>query len=98
MPTYVYAVIEEDGSLGETFEVRQSISAPPLRTHPQDGRPVRRVPQAPWLPGRGSDTHRNRVLSNGNLDRLGFTKYENAGDGHFEKKAGRGPDVLSADD
>ena len=30
-------------------------------------------------------------------DRLGFTKYEKAGDGHYEKRAGKGPDTLSAD-
>jgi hypothetical protein len=33
-------------------------------------------------------------LSNKNLDRLGFTKYEKAGDGVYEKKAGQGPDVF----
>jgi hypothetical protein len=36
-------------------------------------------------------------LSNKNLDRLGFTKYERAGDGKYERKAGGGPDVISAD-
>jgi hypothetical protein len=37
------------------------------------------------------------TLSNKNLDRLGFTKYERAGDGTYERKAGGGPDVISAD-
>jgi len=36
-------------------------------------------------------------LSNKNLDRLGFTKYERSDKGIFEKKAGQGPDVLRAD-
>lgn len=40
MPVYVYEVI---GSEGDIFEVRQSIHDSPLRTHPEDGRPVRRV-------------------------------------------------------
>ena len=31
------------------------------------------------------------------LDRLGFTKYVKAGDGYYEKRAGKGPDVLHKD-
>ena len=31
------------------------------------------------------------------LDRLGFTKYVKAGDGYYEKRAGKGPDVISKD-
>jgi hypothetical protein len=39
--------------------------------------------------GRSGDT-----LSNKNLAEKGFTKYVKAGDGHYEKKAGKGPDVI----
>lgn len=91
MPTYVYEVINDDGSDGEVFEIVQKMSDPPLQKHPETGAPVRRIPQAPGLVTEADK------LSNKNLDRLGFTKYENAGDGHFEKKAGGGPDVISAD-
>ena len=31
------------------------------------------------------------------LDKLGFTKYVKAGDGFYEKRAGKGPDVISKD-
>lgn len=93
MPTYVYAIVNEDGSDGETFEVFQKMSDPPLTTQPETGRPVRRVIVPPMI----SDASKRDMLSNRNLDRLGFTKYENAGDGRFEKKAGGGPDVISAD-
>jgi hypothetical protein len=44
-----------------------------------------------------SDSADRRKLSDANLDRLGFTKYVNAGDGKFEKTAGGGPSSISAD-
>jgi hypothetical protein len=91
MPTYVYQAINDDGSDGETFEVFQSMAEPALTKHPETGAPVRRIIQPPALHTQGDR------LSNKNLDRLGFTKYERAGDGHYEKKAGGGPDVISAD-
>jgi hypothetical protein len=97
MPTYVYQVINDDGSDGEVFEVVQRMADPPLSTHPETNQPVRRVIQAPNLPNTWSDHATNRKLSNKNLDRLGFTKYERAGDGKYEKKAGSGPNVISAD-
>ena len=93
MPTYVYQVITDDGSEGEVFEVVQRMSEDALTKHPETGAPVKRIPQAPIIPGNWSDQ-----LSDKNLDRLGFTKYERAGDGKYEKKAGSGPNVISADD
>lgn len=98
MPTYVYQVINDDGSDGEVFEVVQKMSEAPLKKHPETGKPVRRIPQAPIIPGNWSDHATNQKLSNKNLDRLGFTKYERAGDGFYEKKAGSGPNVISGDD
>ena len=97
MPTYVYAVILEDGSNGEHFEVVQPMSDDALTKHPETGEPVRRVPVAPNLPLSYSDAAEKTKLSNKNLDRMGFTKYEKAGDGFYEKKAGKGPDVISRD-
>ena len=37
------------------------------------------------------------MLSPKNLDRLGFTQYKRAGDGHYEKTAGGGPRVIKGD-
>jgi len=93
MPTYLYAILNDDGSDGETFEVFQRISDPALTAHPETGRPVRRVPVAPQFQA----TTEKAKLSNANLDRLGFTKYERSGQGVYEKKAGQGPDVINAD-
>lgn len=97
MPTYVYAVINDDDSDGEMFEVVQPMSEDPLTEHPETGVPVRRVIQPPYIPGQHSEHRKSRMLDNKNLDRLGFTKYERAGDGKYEKKAGQGPNVISAD-
>jgi hypothetical protein len=97
MPTYVYQVITDDGSEGEVFEVVQKMTDKPLTKHPETGAPVRRIPQAPIIPGEWSDHATKQKLSDKNLDRLGFTKYERAGGGHYEKKAGGGPNVISAD-
>jgi predicted nucleic acid-binding Zn ribbon protein len=97
MPTYIYQIINPDGSDGETFEVVQKMSDEPLSKHPESGRPVRRVIQAPHIAGRWSDAAAKKTLSDKNLDRMGFTKYQRSGDGTFEKRAGRGPDAISAD-
>jgi predicted nucleic acid-binding Zn ribbon protein len=90
MPLYVYQIVEPDGSVGEVFEVLQKISEPPLTVHPTSGKPVVRLlstPNAVTRFGAGN-------LSNDRLGKLGFTKYQKAGDGYYEKKAGDGPDVI----
>jgi len=98
MPTYVYQVITEDGSEGEIFEVFQKMSDSALTSHPETGQPVRRVIQAANIPLKHTEKAEAMRMSNKNLDRLGFTKYERAGGGFYEKKAGKGPKVISADD
>ena len=90
MPLYVYQVIEADGSPGETFELLQKFSDPPLTVHPESGKPVVRVISAPNAVTRFGSGN----LSNDKLGKLGFTKYQKAGDGYYEKKAGDGPDVI----
>ena len=95
MPTYLYQVVTDDDSEGEIFEVVQKMTDSALTEHPETGVPVTRIPCVPninakWTDGSGG-------MSNKTLDRLGFTKYEKAGDGHYEKKAGKGPDAISAD-
>ncbi len=98
MPTYVYAYLDKDGKpTDEVFELVQPISADPLKKH--NGRPVQRIPQAPNIAGKWSDLKSKSVLSNKNLERLGFTKYEKRGDGYMERTAGKmGPRSISTDD
>jgi len=98
MPTYVYEVVLSDGQGGEQFEVIQPISEPPLTEHPQTGEPVRRVIQPVFVGGQWSDSSMHkRMKDDKKLDQLGFTKYVKSGDGTYEKRAGKGPDVISRD-
>jgi predicted nucleic acid-binding Zn ribbon protein len=98
MPLYQYEVITGDDSPGEQFEFFQSMAEPPLTKHPQTGQPVRRVLCAPAVGGKWSDSAMAKsVTDDKKLDRLGFTKYVKSGDGTYEKRAGKGPDVISRD-
>jgi predicted nucleic acid-binding Zn ribbon protein len=98
MPTYVYAYLDDAGQpTDECFEVVQSISEDALKKH--EGRKVQRVPQAPNIAGKWSDIKGKSALSNKNLERLGFTKYEKRGDGYMERTAGKaGPRAISAEE
>jgi len=85
MPFYIYEVIGKDGQRGEQFEVFQQMSDEPLTT-------------GCFIGGSWSDSAMKKNSSdNKKLDKLGFTKYEKAGDGYYEKKAGKGPDVIHKD-
>ncbi|HWB20353.1 MAG TPA: zinc ribbon domain-containing protein [Phycisphaerales bacterium] len=101
MPTYVYQLLNPDGSdftgPDSTFEVIQKMSDPALTHHPQTKKPCRRVILAPNVAGDWSDAGAKNKLSDKNLDRLGFTKYQKVGGGTYEKTAGSGPDTISAD-
>jgi predicted nucleic acid-binding Zn ribbon protein len=44
MPTYLYETVPgAEGAPAERFEIKQSMSEPPLTVHPATGVPVRRV-------------------------------------------------------
>ncbi|MGE0607374.1 MAG: FmdB family transcriptional regulator [Pirellulales bacterium] len=98
MPIYVYEVILPDGSAGEQIEVFQKMSDAPLTCHPDTGQPVQRVLTAANIGGSWSDASMGKRMSDDKkLDSMGFTKYVKAGDGYYEKRAGKGPDVLHKD-
>ncbi|MBI1189176.1 MAG: FmdB family transcriptional regulator [Tepidisphaera sp.] len=98
MPTYVYEILDKKGEpTGETFEIVQSMKEAALKKHPTTGAPVRRAIVAPNIAGKWSDIKGKSALSNKNLERMGFTKYERKGDGYMEKTAGKGPRTLHAD-
>ena len=97
MPTYEYAVIKPDGTLGEPFDVFQSMAEAHLKKHPETGEPVKRLVSAPGLALKHSDASDKSKLSDSNLDRLGFTKYQKSGDNARDKTAGKGPDSISRD-
>jgi predicted nucleic acid-binding Zn ribbon protein len=96
MPIYVYEEVMPEGQEGETFEVLQKISDPPLTVHPEKGTQVRRIVASVSIAGHWSDSTAKANLSDKKLNEKGFTKYVKMGDGVYEKRAGKGPDVISA--
>lgn len=97
MPTYVYEVLDAKGKpTGKTIEIVQSIKDAALTRDPTTGKPVRRAIVTPTL-GMGLSKAKNR-LSNKNLERLGFTKYERKGDRYLERVAGKsGPKAIASE-
>lgn len=100
MPTYVYEILDKKGQpTGETFEVVQSMKEDALTKQPGTDKPCRRAVVAPNIAGKWSDMKGKSQLSNANLERMGFTKYERKGKGYMERVAGKqGPKSISADD
>src|SRR3954469_4209258 len=96
MPTYLYEVLDKKGEpTGRTFEMIQSMKEDRLTKDPKTGEPVRRAIVAPAIAGKWSPIKEKATLSNKNLERMGFTKYERKGNGYMERVAGKaGPKTL----
>ncbi len=94
MPLYESVIFNDDGPQGETFEVLQRISEPPLKKHPQSGQKVQRIMAAPSVKKKYSGGPITGDTSDKNLDRLGFTKYKKSKVGTYEKILGDGPDLI----
>lgn len=94
MPLYLYAIINLDNSDGETFEVLQGLNDAALTHHPESGKPVRRLLSAPNVARKSTMNPGQSDLSDRNLERLGFTKYQKSSSG-YEKTAGSGPDQIT---
>ena len=91
MPTYVYEVINQDGSGGEQFELVQPMSDDPIKEHPETNQPVRRVIQPFQISGASSLMRADRTLADDSkLEKLGFTKYVKSGDGKYDRVVGKG--------
>lgn len=93
MPLYVYEVLNDDGSVGETFEIIQKMTDSPLITHPETGQPVRMKLTAPFVAKKTFGQVPKGDISNRNLEKLGFTKYQKSKKGGYDKVVGDGPDL-----
>lgn len=95
MPIYRYVTIPPEGEEPESFEVHQRLAEPPLAHHPESGVPVRRVITPSRLLLAHSEQREQQILSDANVERHGFTRYERVGDGTYARTAGtRGPKVI----
>lgn len=91
MPLYRYRVQSDDPAERVTFEIMQRISDPPLTVHPHTGLPVKRILTAPGTVGVG----KGDALSDANIAKNGFTRYEKTGDGQYTRTAGtKGPKTF----
>lgn len=93
MPFYEYIANAEPGCAHcrGGFTVLQRLSDPKLDSCPQCQTPIRRVISPPSLVSGQSDLKPSR------LEQAGFTQYRKVGKGVYEKTAGKGPGVISAD-
>ena len=69
------------------FEVFQPIAHAKLKRCPMCSKPVERLISPVKITGKYS-------TSNSRVKELGMTKYVKAGDGVYEKAAGKGPNVI----
>lgn len=96
MPTYVYE-FTEGHRVGQTLEIDQRMSDPPLTKDPVSHAPIRRIPAAPTLLGQHTDhAGRQMMKDNTRLTQAGMTKYEKRSDGTYERTAGtQGPKRIN---
>ncbi len=94
MPFYEYASQEPPGCdhCRQAFTVLQRLSDDPLSHCPACGAAVRRLISSPSVVA--GQAHR---LKESNIEKAGFTQYRKIGKGVYEKTAGKGPGVISAD-
>ncbi|MBU0719205.1 MAG: FmdB family transcriptional regulator [Planctomycetes bacterium] len=93
MPIYVYE-LDTDDENPPRFEFFQKMSDPPFKRHPETGQPIRRVVAQLSVKRKGYAARSDKeVLSDNNMERLGFNKYVKGQDG-YEKEYGQGPDLL----
>jgi putative FmdB family regulatory protein len=83
VPIYVYQAKKGGCTLcRDSFEKKQGINDAPIKKCPECGAPVSRVICAPFLQTGRTD---KSVLSDSNLQKHGFNKLINEGDGKFRK-------------
>ena len=95
MPTYLYEVLNGSEPT-EIFEIDQDFRDSPLTFHPITKEPVRKILSPSTISLKHTDSSEKRILSNANLSKHGFNKYEKSDDtGTFDRTAGKeGPRTI----
>lgn len=88
MPIYAYETLVGASQTPSRFEVGQRMANPPRTDQPETAESVRRVGTAPALGLPPAAGRQQDVLSDQNLARHGFTRYERAERGTYERTAG----------
>jgi putative FmdB family regulatory protein len=93
MPTYEYKATKESNCdfCRNGFEIIRKINDPELHSCPECGSKLTQILSAPNITGSGP------ALDAANIEKHGFTQYRKSGKGVYEKTAGKGPNVISAD-
>ena len=92
-PMYVYDVLDDEGAVCGLFEIIQKITAEPLTKHPETGQTLRMKMSAPFVGRKANNPLPKADISNRNLGKLGFTKYQKSPKGGYDRVAGDGPDL-----
>jgi putative FmdB family regulatory protein len=93
MPIYEYAAKSKGCPYCEGhFELLEKLSAEPLAVCPKCAAEITRVITAPSVAVGNS-----HLLKESHAAKHGFTQYRRAGDGVYEKTAGKGPKYISGD-
>lgn len=93
MPMYVYDVLNDEGAVVGSLEIIQKITADPLLKHPETGQTLRRKMQAPFVGRKSNHELPKADISDRNLGKLGFTKYQKSRKGGYDRVVGDGPDL-----
>lgn len=94
MPFYEYIAISEPGceNCRQPFTLLRRLSDPEIEVCPACATPVRKILSPPNVVS--GQAHK---LKESSIEKAGFTQYRKAGKGIYEKTAGKGPGVISAD-
>jgi putative FmdB family regulatory protein len=93
MPIYEYAAVGKGCPHCQArFDVLQKMSDASLTQCPECHEPVTRVISVPSVAAGGS-----HLLKEDHFSKRGFTQYKRAGNGVYEKTAGKGPKFISGD-
>lgn len=95
MPFYEYICAEEQGCdhCRTGFTILQRLKDAQLTACPSCGHAVRRLISPPNVV-----SGKAHMLRPSSIEQAGFTQYRKIGQGVYEKTAGKGPGVISADD
>lgn len=93
MPIYEYAAKDKGCEYCQAhFDLLERLNAEPLTQCPKCGAPVSRIISAPSVAMGGA-----HLIKESHAAKHGFTQYRRAGDGVYEKTAGKGPKYISGD-